>query len=167
MNGQAKPLGWGHINLNVDDLERSIEFYQWLGFDVFIPGIPYLGLERDSAAELDEASANALGVKAGVTGRACIMQLDDGFPKLDLTELTGTTPREPLTTNDRGLVRLCLASADLQADHARLSALGVEFLSPPRACRDGLADIAVCADPDGTLIELIQIYPEKWAAILG
>ena len=44
MNDQALKLAWGHININVSNLERSIAFYQHLGFQVFIPAIPYLGL---------------------------------------------------------------------------------------------------------------------------
>ncbi len=47
----------------------------------------------------------------------------------------------------------------------RLSALGVAFVSGPQAGHAGLADIAVCRDPDGSLIELIQVYPERWQAV--
>ena len=36
---------WGHININVADLDLSISFYEELGFEIFMPGIPYLGLE--------------------------------------------------------------------------------------------------------------------------
>ena len=42
-------LSWGHVNLNVVDLERSIEFYARLGFVEFLPGIAYLGITRDGA----------------------------------------------------------------------------------------------------------------------
>jgi catechol 2,3-dioxygenase-like lactoylglutathione lyase family enzyme len=155
-------LSWGHINVNVRDLDQSIAFYRQLGFDVFMSGIPYLDLTADAHADLSVGTANALGLAPGSRARACIMQLGNGFPKLDLTELANGEPRPPLANADLGLVRLCLACSDLQAEYARLTDLGVRFLAPPQPGHEGLADVAVCADPDGTLIELIQIYPEKW-----
>lgn len=112
-------------------------------------------------------AAAALGIQQGTKGRACIMQLGDGFPKLDLTELSGLEQSAPLTNSDRGLVRICLATEDLARDVKRLEADGVEFLSDPKAGHADLADIAVCKDPDGTLIELLQVYLERWQAVLG
>ena len=166
MSDQAPKLGWGHININVSDLDRSIEFYEKLGFTVFIPGIPYLDLTADpSITVVPEPSAQALGLGAETGGRACILQLDDGFPKIDLTEFQSLTQASPPTNADLGLVRLCLISQNLEEDHARLSERGVEFLSTPQPCKDGLADIATCIDPDGTLIELLQVYLDKWPAL--
>jgi hypothetical protein len=131
-----------------------------------MPGVPYLGLSaKPPAAPIPEAGARAFGLPEKIRGRACIMQLDDGLPKLDLTEFEAEAARPPSGNADLGLVRLCLASPDLQADYARLTAEGVPFLSPPQTGTDGLADIATCVDPDGTCIELIQIYPDKWASL--
>lgn len=158
----SKRFSWGHININVSDLERSMVFYEQLGFSVLLPGIPYLGLRIDQSCALEASAAAALGLPAGTMGRACIMQLDNGFPKLDLTELAHPSPQAPLANQDLGLVRFCLASQNLQADYEHLLAVGVEFLSPPTSCGERLADVAVCKDPDGTLIELIQIYLERW-----
>jgi len=47
MTKQATKLGWGHININVTNLEDSINFYRKLGFESFIPAIPYLGLTAE------------------------------------------------------------------------------------------------------------------------
>ena len=92
------------------------------------------------------------------------MQLDNGFPKIDLTEFAVKTQQKPLTNADLGLVRICLASQDLQRDYVYLSDQGVEFILEPQPCKDGMAEIATCIDPDGTLIELIQVYLEKWSS---
>ena len=165
MADSAVKLAWGHINVNVRDLDRSIAFYEKLGFEIFIPGIPYLDLRQgEELRALPDAGASALGLEAGRAGRACIMQLGDGFPKLDLTQLDEGSPESggPLETRDRGIVRLCLASGDLAADYERLREAGVEFVSAPITQTGGLADVAVCLDPDGTMIELIQIRLEKW-----
>jgi len=156
-------FSWGHINVNVSNLEQSIAFYEKLGFEVFIPAIPYLNISDDSVANtVHESAATALGLPVGTTGRACIMQLDAGFPKLDLTEWSASTDRSPLVTADLGIARICLATDNLAAAYDRLVAQGVSFLSPPQHTQDGKADIALCADPDGALIELIQVYLDKW-----
>jgi len=164
MNDQAPKFVWGHINISVSNLDRSISFYEKLGFEVFIPAIPYLGLTADTdATTMSEAGAHALGLPAETSGRACIMQLDNGFPKIDLTELTSKQQQQPLTNSDLGLVRFCLVSQNLRQDYARLIEQGVEFVSKPQSGTGGMADIATCVDPDGTLIELLQIYLDKWA----
>ena len=107
-------------------------------------------------------AALALQVPEHSEGRACIMQLDNGFPKLDLTEWSNLEQRPPPHNADLGLVRFCLASQDLAADYAMLVEQGVAFLSGPQLTQDGKADIAVCTDPDGSLIELIQLNLDKW-----
>jgi catechol 2,3-dioxygenase-like lactoylglutathione lyase family enzyme len=161
-------FGWGHININVKDLDRSIAFYRKLGFEIFIPGIPYLALEAGPEAQpVPDDGAAALGIAQGTRGRACIMQLDDGFPKIDLTEFADQKQAAPLANGDLGLVRICLITEDLPGEVARLKAEGVEFLSEPKAGHMELADVAVCKDPDGTLIELLQVYLERWQALLG
>ena len=157
-------LSWGHINVNVTNLEASIKFYELLGFNVMLQGIPYLNLVNSEAQTLHPEAAIALDLPFETTGRACIMQLDDGFPKLDLTEWTPTEEMisDPLLNQDTGIARICLASRDLATDYAELSEAGVKFFSEPKQAEGGKADIAICMDPDGALIELIQIYPEKW-----
>lgn len=163
----SQRFGWGHININVSDLDASISFYQKLGFEVFIPGIPYLGLNTAQQNTMPPTTAQALGLPAGIKGRACIMQLDNGFPKIDLTELDSSEPRQALQNVDHGLVRICLVSQDLAADYEHLQSQGVEFLSPPQECPQRMADVATCSDPDGTLIELLQVYLERWPPIPG
>ncbi|MEO1081135.1 MAG: VOC family protein [Pseudomonadota bacterium] len=166
MSDSKPSFGWGHININVSNLERSISFYEKLGFELFLPAIPYLAMKKDKAQPLTEDMAEALGIVPPPGGRACIMQLDEGFPKLDLTEFSNTASSAPLTNADLGLVRICLISEDLQADVARLKNEGVEFLSDVQVGHDKLGDVALCRDPDGALIELLQVYLERWAPYL-
>jgi len=160
---QSTKLRWGHININVSDLDASIKFYEKLGFGVYIPSIPYIGLTVETKSNLiDEGSRTALGLPQETLGRACIMQLDNGYPKLDLTQLNDMPPSTPLNNTNLGLVRMCLATVNLEADYKRLVDHGVNFISPPMTAKDGMAEIAVCIDPDGTLIELIQVHLDKW-----
>ena len=153
-----KKLRWGHININVSDLDSSIEFYEKLGFEIYKPSIPYTGLTVEPKSNsIDEGSRTALGLPEQTSGRACIMQLDNGYPKLDLTQFDDMPQSIPLSNADLGLVRICLASANLEADYNSLKKIGIEFISPPQTAKDGRAEIAICRDPDGTLIELIQL----------
>ena len=163
----AQHFSWGNININVSNLDASIAFYKKLGFTIFVPGVPYLNLNIEASAEIPSAAGKALGLAEGTKGRACIMQLDESFPKIDLTEFTGQRQKSPLLNDDLGLVRICLISEDLVATYEELNSQGVEFLSPPTACHDRLADVAVCKDPDGTLIELLQVYLDRWGPYLS
>ena len=90
------------------------------------------------------------------------MQLGKGLPKLDLTEFSSSGAQRPLQNQDVGIVRLCLVSEDVQADYRQLEAQGVEFLGPPAECMERMAEVAICKDPDGTLIELIQVHLDRW-----
>jgi catechol 2,3-dioxygenase-like lactoylglutathione lyase family enzyme len=164
MSDQAK-LRWGHLNINVTDLDASIHFYQKLGFSLFLPGIPYLGLSMNSTSLISDEVLTVTGWPSGTSGRACIMQLGDTFPKIDLTELSIPEQADPLSNNAVGLVRFCLGSEDLDNDYQTLLDQGVKFVSPPITTDDGLADLAICVDPDGTLIELIQPHLEKWVSL--
>ena len=157
-------LSWGHININVSDLDASIAFYEKLGFSVLIPGVPYLGIERAAPNELAPSLAVALDIPQGSAARACIMQLDNGFPKIDLTEYGKTAPQPAGGNDDLGMVRLCLATRDLVQTVAALQEAGVEFVSEPTEGSGGKAHIAICRDPDGTLIELIELHLEKWSS---
>lgn len=159
-------FSWGHININVRDLDASVTFYKKLGFELFLPSIPYLNLSSAQSNSLDVGSAEALGLPGATQGRACIMQLDDGFPKLDLTEFADLAQRDPLENKDLGVVRICLVTEDLVEDYETLSKDGVEFLSPPQHCHERLAEIATCVDPDGTRIELLQVHLERWQPFL-
>jgi len=106
-----------------------------------------------------------LGLPDGVSARACIMQLGKGFPKLDLIEFSEPAPPGKSANSDLGIVRLCLATDDLQQHYHSLTTQGVNFISAPQPGKDGLADVAVCVDPDGTMIELIQVHLHKWSAL--
>ena len=49
-----------------------------------------------------------------------------------------------------------LTVSDLDGLYARLTQNGVQFLSPPQLSVDGRARVAFCADPDGSMLELVE-----------
>ena len=100
-DAMSNRLRWGHININVANLESPWSSIK-LGFEVFMASIPYLNLSSDLEAAMPAPTAHALGLSDDTKGRACIMQLHNGLPKLDLTELADAVQHAPLNNSDRG-----------------------------------------------------------------
>ena len=71
-----------------------------------------------------------------------------------LLEVSGQAPDQ----SPRGL-ELWLQVRDVGSEHARLAALGVSVLRPPRLEPWGLIEMWI-ADPDGVRIVLVQVPPE-------
>jgi glyoxylase I family protein len=146
-----------HINLNVSDIERSIAFYESLGFQV---------LGRNDAT-WSTGTGEVLGVP-GAQGRACIMTLP-GDPmrstKLDLLEWTNPpSPSRPRSAaNDPGAPRIALLVRNVEAAHRDLSKTGVEFVSAPAGAAPemGIANVVCCRDPDGFIVEFVELMRGK------
>jgi catechol 2,3-dioxygenase-like lactoylglutathione lyase family enzyme len=140
-----------HINVNVTDFERSLKFYEMLGFHVV----------RDFGDFGDQQLARGLGAKE-CRGRAVLMILGDDLhaTRLDLIEWK-TPPTEgrpyPHLFN-AGYCRVALRTKTLRADYEELKNRGVKFLSEPQMFHaEGSEAGFVCmTDPDGTVVELIQ-----------
>jgi catechol 2,3-dioxygenase-like lactoylglutathione lyase family enzyme len=140
-----------HINVNVTDFERSLKFYEMLGFRVV----------RDFGDFGDQQLARGLGAKE-CRGRAVLMILGDDLhaTRLDLIEWK-TPPTEgrpyPHLFN-AGYCRIALRTKTLRADYEELKNRGVKFLSEPQMFHaEGSEAGFVCmTDPDGTVVELIQ-----------
>lgn len=142
-----------HINLNVSDIDRSIRFYEALGFEV---------LGRNDA-EWSPETGEVLGVP-GAQGRACIMSLKGDIArttKLDLLEwkhpLSPSRPRPE--ANDPGAPRIALRVRNVEAAYRELSSVGVEFVSKPAGAAPalGIANVVCCRDPDGFIVEFVEL----------
>ena len=140
-----------HINVNVTDFERSLKFYEMLGFHVV----------RDFGDFGDQQLARGLGAKE-CRGRAVLMILGDDLhaTRLDLIEWkTPPTEGRPYShLFNAGYCRIALRTKTLRADYEELKNRGVKFLSEPQMFHaEGSEAGFVCmTDPDGTVVELIQ-----------
>ena len=142
----------GAVNVNVSDLERSVAWYQMLGFKR--SGVP---LPTPDARE-----ANALGFSDPVQlqGEAVRHSIDGSI--LELVQwLNPFNPSQPyaLPVNHLGIHRMAFATSDIEADVATLIAQGVTMVSPITPCcsgDDSWGSIVAFEDPDGTILELVE-----------
>jgi catechol 2,3-dioxygenase-like lactoylglutathione lyase family enzyme len=145
-----------HLNINVTELERSLPFYQRLGF----VGAPIV--ERTSTVE--EALARGFAAPYEVR-EVMLTHASDGSGLLlsQWMRPSDDAPPHPLPINHAGIQRVNYASADIEADVALLQRAGVQFVSPIVRCCDGdrsTMGIAVFEDPDGIFFQLLgQVEP--------
>lgn len=165
-----------HININCSDLERSMAFYEMLGYRVDFGNVDAQEADGSSSQKDDGLNGDdvrqemmrALGLPREATPRGVIMTLGDNpyTPRLDLICWNPRTqpPGKPYPhLENLGIARVCLWTDDWEGDLQRLRDNGVAFVANPTdfilngdPCR-----ILVFKDPDGTFIELVDIVDEK------
>ncbi|HLW71650.1 MAG TPA: VOC family protein [Candidatus Binataceae bacterium] len=140
-----------HVNICVSDMERSVRFYQELGFNKVNDFI----LEDPSVGE-------ALGLKARKL-HGVFMRLgnDANAPVLDLVQFIDPPPQgKPYPTlNNLGICRIAFTVDDIDKTYEDLKTKEVDFVAPLKKIDGpGGAKIGVVCfrDPDGTILELIS-----------
>ncbi len=140
-----------HVNICVRDMERSISFYEQLGFN------------KVNDFTLDDPSVgDALGLDARKL-RGAFMRLGDdaGSPVLDLVQFIDPPPQgEPYSSlNNIGICPIAFTVDDIDKTYADLQKMDVQFVAPLKKIKgpDGAEIGVVCfKDPDGTILELIS-----------
>lgn len=147
-----------HFVVNASDFERSLAFYQRLGFRVL----------RDNRDVVWPAMvAENFGMRVA-QGRGALLGVGDGpdHTRIDLVEWLEPRWRGNERSDERGeaIPRIiALRTRNVRAAYAELSAAGIEFIRPPREPNPtvGVESIACCLDPDGTIIELIEYMGDR------
>jgi glyoxylase I family protein len=148
-----------HVNICVRDMERSIRFYQELGFtkaNDFILGGGNPGIGQALGLEVKQL-------------RGVFMRLGDDphAPVLDLVQFIDPSPQgQPYATlNHIGICRIAFIVDDIEKTYATLMAKGVQFIAPlqryagPRGTTIG---IMCFKDLDGTVLEVMSPEIESW-----
>lgn len=140
-----------HVNICVRDMERSIRFYEGLGFkkvNDFTLDDPHVG--------------EALGLQAKKL-RGVFMRLGDdpNAPVLDLVQFIDPPPQgQPYPTlNNIGICRIAFTVDDIDKTYEELQAKQVEFVAPLKKIDGpggGKIGVVCFKDPDGTVLELIS-----------
>lgn len=147
-----------HFVLNVSNLERSLEFYQRLGFRV---------LRDNRDVVWPPMVAENFGMRSA-QGRGALLGLGDSadHTRLDLIEWLEPRwerPDEPAAGREIIPRVIALRTRNVRAAYAELSAEGLDFIRPPREPdpRVGIESVVCCRDPDGTIVELIEYMGDR------
>jgi len=136
-----------HVSFTVSDMEQSLDFYRGaLGFEVLN--------DRTVEGSFAETVTTLKGV------RMRIVHLSGYGQGLELIQyLAAAGQSEAPRTCDTGSAHLCYVVDDIEAEIARLSALGVRFLSEVMTVEGGPNAgnrMVYFLDPDGIPMEFTQ-----------
>lgn len=136
-----------HFGIVVEDLEKSLHFYQDL-----------LGLKtkRDMQEE-GEFIDTILGLQ-NVKVHTVKMASENGDTLVELLHYTSHQgkKREGYEIFDLGASHLAFTVEDVDREYKNLQEHGVRFTCLPQISPDGRAKVTFCFDPDGVPIELVQ-----------
>ncbi|MBT3239255.1 MAG: VOC family protein [Rhodospirillaceae bacterium] len=145
-----------HVNLNCSDLDRSVMFYELIGFSV----VNDFGSDQQGFAEI--GLPPILRMPEDCDARAVLMALSDDprATRLDLIEWK-RPESERVAKGDLariGFGRLCLKVRDCQELHDKLAAAGhAPYSAPLEIVMGGTRQLVFCVDdPDGTVVEFMQ-----------
>ncbi len=136
-----------HTGIVVSDMERSLHFYRDL-----------LGLEvwadfRDNSDFVqnvtDVPGAHLWMIKLKAADGVSIELLQYLSHPQDVPE--------PVRACDVGCNHVAFQVSDLDALYAQLQAAGIRFHAPPTLSADGSAKVTYCRDPEGVIIELVEL----------
>jgi catechol 2,3-dioxygenase-like lactoylglutathione lyase family enzyme len=145
-----------HFTVNATSFERSLAFYQKLGFRLL----------RDNRDVIWPAEVAENFGMARAQGRGALLALGPAahHVRLDLIEWLEPRwegPPRDVPPAERVPRIIAIRTRNLRAAHRELAARGIEFIREPRDPDPalGIESVVCCRDPDGTLIELIEYMP--------
>jgi len=139
-----------HFNINCTNLERSMAFYELVGFKVIMDF-------REGMKSQEMADAFGLPV-ADVRGVHLRVGDNEEATRIDLLEFVAPPPQgHPYAAlNYTGVARVCLKTKGIWKVYENLKAKGVKFLSEPKRLPGTEVTIVCFKDPDGTFLELLE-----------
>lgn len=135
--------GVHHTGITVSDLDRSVAFYERLGFEV-----------SERMEEEGEEVERGVGVPGA---KLRVAMLESPNSRLELIQyLEPTSGPAPHPNNGIGAAHVCLEVEDVDAAVAELREQGIEFLTDPITHEAGIRWV-YAKDPDGITAELLQV----------
>ncbi len=145
--------------LLVADIDKSMQFYRAIGFDVW--------LDRGGERNPDAGGGLPLNGKPAYSRIAVMSGTADDIAMVGLLQYDN--PPLPATRQDTGTIGvtdavLVIQTDDIKQVHANLKKLGARILTPPEDYTvrsvngQKYGAIMFFVDPDGHVIELSQVY---------
>ena len=150
--------GIHHTAISTGDIDRSLRFYRdLLGFEEAFSSEWEVGAEvMDRITGLKDSSARYVMLKAG-----------NAFVELFQYETPAPKPGEAMRpVCDHGITHICLAVTDIDGEYERLKAAGMKFHCPPPKDSGRGLRVAYGRDPDGNVVELLEVTDSKHAISL-
>jgi catechol 2,3-dioxygenase-like lactoylglutathione lyase family enzyme len=138
----------GHLGVCVSNLERSLDFY-----------CDELGFRPLSEVHVNDALSARLLRLPAVDQRTVFVERDGlRLALFEFRRPATIATREPRPMNATGLAALMLRVDDLDGTLAKLRAAGVRVLDDTLVAHpDYDSRLVFVCDPDGTLVELVEI----------
>jgi len=136
-----------HININVTDLDRSLEFYQKVGFKV----MHVFGGENEAGGDGTERHMRGVVLSINDDPRAST--------KIELLQWIDppAAPQSERRDGQAGVARIAIRTKNLISYCEELKERGIEFLHEPQEIDIvGAKRFVLFEDPDGTVLELIE-----------
>lgn len=137
--------GIHHTSMTTVDLDRMVEFYtQSLGFEVAWM-----------------SAGLSLGKESGPVRLAMLRSGTSFVRALQRTDYDGPSPYLETLLGTPGYKDIAFDVTDIEAEYDRLSAAGMKFLLPPTAFDEAGIVMAYLEDPDGNLVQLVEVVDES------
>jgi catechol 2,3-dioxygenase-like lactoylglutathione lyase family enzyme len=139
-----------HFNVNCTDLDRSLAFYEMLGFKVILDF---------SEGMSSKPMAEAFGMShAQIRGVHLALGDDPTETRIDLVEFQNPkTEGKPYShLHHTGIARMCFHTKNINQVYENLKGKGVHFFSEPQTLPGSSVSIVCFTDPDGTVLELLE-----------
>jgi len=139
-----------HAGVVVSDMHRSLPFYRDL-----------LGMEVWADFRDDSDYAQAVTGVPGAHIWMIKLKAADGV-SIELLQYLSHPQAPPDTlvkACDVGCNHIALQVDDIEALYKKLQIAGIRFHAPPIVSPDNGAKVAYCRDPEGVIVELVQLLP--------
>ena len=136
-----------HTGVVVSDMKRSLPFYRDL-----------LGMEVWADFKDDSEMLEAVTEVPGANIWMVKLKAADGV-SIELLQYLSNPQDvpEPSKACDVGCNHVALQVENLDALYEKLMAAGIRFHAPPTVSSDGGAKVTYCRDPEGVIVELVEI----------
>jgi glyoxylase I family protein len=144
--------GMHHVGVSTRNLKRLLEFYcEALDFEVLVE------MEWKPGTELGSVIDRIIGINDSAAKLAMVKK--DGVV-MEIFEYTAPEPKpvpSDWRVSDHGYTHICLEVDDIDAAYDRLKNSGATFhVPPPMEAHNGVKAV-YCRDPEGHVIELVEI----------
>lgn len=151
-------VGLHHASITTRNLDRLADFYcDLLGFETVLA----TGWDGGNPA------ADAIFGLADTAVKMRMLRTANCFLELFEFIRPECPPRSEMRpVNAPGFTHICIRVTDIDAEYARLRAAGMPFNCPPQTAT-GLCRATYGRDPDGNIVELMEVDPTGPFAALG